>query len=51
MKIFKQLDSSNYYLFCYICNKTNLSQYRYYIEGESHFYCKKCKEDIENGNK
>jgi len=49
MKTFIQLGPSQYYLFCCICNKTNLSQFRYYIkEDDGKFYCKKCKEEIEN---
>ena len=51
MLTFIQLGPSQYYLFCSICNKTNLSQFRYYIKekDDGKFYCKKCKEKIENG--
>ena len=52
---FIQLGISQYWLMCSICEKTNLSQFRYYIkeketaESFGGFYCKKCKEKIENG--
>ena len=57
MKItFVQLSESQYWLMCNICGKTNYSQFRYYIQEQKTanslggFYCKKCKEKIENGS-
>ena len=55
MITFIQLGPSEYWLFCSICNKTNLSQFRYYIkeketeESVGPCFCRICKEKIESG--